>query len=48
MVAFVKIKISLSYEGKRSFVVDYLSMDYDIWNILTNFEVHDSSDLSDR
>ena len=36
------------YESKGSSVVDNPLTDYDIWNILTNFEVHDISDLSEH
>ena len=34
-------------ESNGSSVLDYLFMDYHIWNILTSFEVHDISDFSD-
>ena len=34
------------HESKGAYALDYL--DYIIWNILTNFEVHDISNLSDR
>ena len=36
------------HESKRSSVVNFLLMDYDIWNILINYEVHYISDLSDH
>ena len=49
IVDFLKIKISESLPIKQGVaVIAYLLMDYDIWNILTNYKVHDTSDLSDH